>query len=205
MPSKKEPNTNTNDSKKESNPPINTDFGSNQYVMNMWTNYQNEYIAQLNDICYNQEFPVHFNDAEVKDVEDLLHIEAVWVSGKLLRKRLTEYQTEYLENLKSKMFDAIRKAGLSLEDYKEKNIPLPEDYTVLNEKRRRAETEYYEEALKIMFKLKLDKDGSDERQIVHEDKYRLERDPCKFAIDAVHLSFGKRLPKNPKTLQNLYT
>jgi hypothetical protein len=179
------------------NPEVNTKM--------MWTEYQNEYLAQLNEICYNQEFPVQFNDANVKNLEDLLHVEAVWISGKLVRKRLTEYQVEYLEGLKSKMFDAVRKASFTLEDYREKKIPIPEDYALLNEKRRTAETEYYEEALKIMFKLKLEKPGTSERELTQEDRYRLERDPMKFAIDAVHLSFSKALPKKAKTSQNLYT
>jgi hypothetical protein len=175
------------------------------YSKTMWNEYQNDYLSQLSEICYNQEFDIQFNDANVKNLDDLIHVEGVWISGKLIRKRLTEAQVEYLEDLKSKMFDAVRKASLTLEDYREKKIPIPEDYAVLNEKRRSAETEYHDEALQIMFKLKLEKPGISEREIVQEDRYRLERDPVKFAIDAVHLSFSKALPKKAKTSQNLYT
>lgn len=183
-----------------------TDLGGkvDDYATTMWTNYQQEYLAAISPHCYDEEFDTLFNNAQVKNLEDLLRADPVWTEGKFVRKRLTQYQKEHIEELKAKMLDATRKIAIATEQAKNADSKVPPDYGNLNADRKQKEKIYYEESLPIMFNLQL-KDDTKPRNITTEDSYRLEWESIKFAVDSVHLSFGKSMPKKAKTSRNLYT
>lgn len=178
------------------------------YAKDMWTTYQQDYLKELNEICYNDDYPALYNTVQVKqEPDDLLHADPVWTGGKFIRKKLSHYQKEHIEELKAKMLDATRRLAAISEERKNTTQPASvsqADYGSINEERKRLDKTYYEESLPIMFKLQLETDSTP-RPIVNEDRYRLEWESIKFAVDAVHLSFGKALIKKAKTSQNLYT
>ena len=169
----------------------------------MWEGYNDNYAKQLSDHCYDHSFNVKYNAIESKTQEQLLFSEPKWIDAKLILKKLSTVQTDHCDTLKTDWIQAIRNAAMSPEEYEAAKIPVPENYGILNIERKKLEKQYYEEATRIMFKIKIGDEAA--REITIEDYNRLERVHAKFAVDAVHLSFAKPEPKNDEASSSLYT
>jgi hypothetical protein len=196
----------SSDVKENGSLPINTKEQTAQWsASQMWETYQNEYVKAINEICYDDSFDVLYNDIEDggKNNENLLYGNPNWVKASLVRRQLNTIQVEHLDDTKSRWIELLKNASMSREDYAKQNLPVPENFATLNQERKDAEKQYYEDACQIMFQIKVD--DKPERGLTLDDYHRLERNEMKFAVDAVHLSLNKALPKKAKTSQNLYT
>lgn len=177
------------------NPDADDDLPSWQKTM--WNTYTDDYSKQIAKVCYNKKFDVLYNNIEVRNEKDLLFSEPKWTRAELILKNMSTLHTEYINEAKSEWIKLTRQAAMKPEDYVKHKLPIPPNYTELADVRQNSEKQYYEDAARIMFKIKIGNDEPIEMSL--ENYHRLERVQLKFAVDAVQLSLSKPKPKNEET------
>jgi hypothetical protein len=202
-PKKENESVSTTPPQNKSNQAIPATEEPKSWQLQMWEEYNDEYSRELKDRCYDTSFDCLYNAVEGKTQEALLFSDPKWIPSKLIAKNLSSLQTEHLEGLKSDWIQVVKNSSMTPEKYKEHGMDVPKNYTELNAERKKLEKQYYEEATRIMFKLKIG--DKEPKEISIEDYGRLERVKLKFAVDAVQFSFAKPPIKNEKTSSSLST
>lgn len=180
------------------------------YFTKFYGRLQSDHQKVLAKYMGHDEFVVLYNNVKIPDdstteeIEEKLIFETPqWVKATLIHNPLSGGQWDYLRSKKVKIDEITKNSGITLRQYIDNKIPLPENFATMFTDKEDLEKSLYSDGLRICFKIKvLDEDA---RPIKKIDYQKLNLDQMKLAIDAIVFRYENPQVKKAKTSQNSST
>jgi hypothetical protein len=174
------------------------------YFTKFYGKLQSDHQKVLAKYMGHDEFVVLYNNIKVPDnateaeIEDKLIFETPqWVKATLIHSPLSGGQWDFLRKKKIKIDEITKNSGITLRQYIDKNIPLPENYATMFTDKEELEKSLYSDGLRICFKIKVLEE--DPRPITKLDYLKLNLDQMKLAIDSIIFRYENPQVKKAKT------
>jgi hypothetical protein len=156
------------------------------YAQNLYGEAQSNYLKYLSDFRDKSELKVKYLAVEPKGKtaeekqRSLLFAEDVFKDVLLIPRNYTALQYDHVLTLKSKLDDYLRRQTIPIRELHDRGEKLPEGWDTLLRDKANTESEYYRDAVRIFYNMKLD---DKVRAISDLEADMLDRTNRKVAVD----------------------